>query len=127
MNAENIKTVKTKQLKTDQSPNRQIAKSPDARRARTDFVRFKLRATAPDFVAIGGARFSGAYRRAAEPFECTRGEWKVFVERTGFFEEEKETLTGESDCWTPMVPIHRDQKSGTPRTQRKNDDSAPLR
>jgi len=67
------------------------AKSADHRRE--DFVRFRLRAEAPDFVAIGGARFSGAFRRAAQPFECTRGEWKVFIERTGFFEETNPQIT----------------------------------
>ena len=68
-------------MKITKSQNHTIAKS------RTDFVRFKLRAGAPDFVAIGGARFSGSWRRTEEPFECTRGEWKVFVQRTGWFEE----------------------------------------
>jgi hypothetical protein len=57
---------------------------------RQDFVRFRLRVEAPDYVAFGGARFSGVFARAQEPFEVTRGEWKVFFERTGFFEEEPE-------------------------------------
>jgi len=60
---------------------------------REDFVRFKLKIEAPDFVALGGARFSGAFARAREPFEVTRGEWKVFVERTGFFEEIEPSLS----------------------------------
>lgn len=71
---------------TDEPMNRSTDE-PMNRRGREDFVQFRLKASAPDFVALGGARFSGAFARAQEPFEATRGEWKVFLERTGFFEE----------------------------------------
>jgi hypothetical protein len=55
-----------------------------------DWVDFNLKESAPNCVAIGGARFSGVYRRAqsaAGGFRATRGEWKVFLEPTGWFEE----------------------------------------
>jgi hypothetical protein len=71
-----------------QNPEGQKPTNPGKNRG--DFVRFRLRRDAPNFVAFGGARFSGVFARAQEPFEVTRGEWKVFFERTGFFEE----LTG---------------------------------
>jgi hypothetical protein len=54
-----------------------------------DWVVFQLKATAPDYVALGRTRFAGSYRRDAEPFKCTRGEWLVFLEKTGFFEQVK--------------------------------------
>jgi hypothetical protein len=71
-----------------QNPEGQKATNPG--KNREDFVCFRLRAEAPNFVAFGGARFSGVFKRTEEPFEVTRAEWKVFFERTGFFEE----LTG---------------------------------
>ena len=52
-----------------------------------DWVVFQLKSTAPDYVALGRTRFAGAYRRDAQPFKCTRGEWNVFLARTGWFEE----------------------------------------
>jgi len=54
-----------------------------------DWVEFKLKPEAPDYVARGARRFSGAFRRGAEPFRCTRGEWLVFVAPMGYFEEIK--------------------------------------
>lgn len=66
-----------------------IAKAAEPKRKpREDFVRFRLKKSAPDFVAFGGRRFHGVYRRADEPFEATAGEWKVFLEKTGRFELE---------------------------------------
>ena len=53
-----------------------------------DWVRFVLKAEAPDYVVIGRARFSQIFRRANQPFRVTRGEWRVYVEKTGYFEEE---------------------------------------
>jgi hypothetical protein len=55
-------------------------------RDRQDFVQFQFKPKAPGYVAFGGARFSGIFRREAEPFEATRGEWKAWLEPTGFFE-----------------------------------------
>jgi hypothetical protein len=69
------------------SNHRTIGSSDHLPKSREDFVRFRLRPEAPDYVAFGGARFSGVFARAQEPFEVTHGEWKVFFERTGFFEE----------------------------------------
>jgi len=55
---------------------------------REDFVQFRLKQDAPDYVAIvRGRRFEGVYRRAEEPFEATRGEWSIFLAPTGLFEE----------------------------------------
>jgi len=55
---------------------------------RSDFVRFRLKQDAPDYVAIvRGRRFEGVYRRAEEPFEATRGEWIAFLAPMGRFEE----------------------------------------
>jgi len=52
-----------------------------------DFVTFRLKKDAPEYVAIGKARFSGQFRRADEPFRATRSEWKAFLEPMGYFEE----------------------------------------
>jgi hypothetical protein len=52
-----------------------------------DFVTFALKPEAPDYVALGRTRYAGEFRRSEEPFRATRGEWKVFLERTGFFEQ----------------------------------------
>jgi hypothetical protein len=54
-----------------------------------DFVTFALKPDAPDFVALGRARYAGEFRRSEQPFRATRGEWNVFLARTGFFEEVK--------------------------------------
>jgi len=51
-----------------------------------DFVTFKLKADAPARVARGGARFSGVFERSSEPFKCTKAEWLVCWQRTGYFE-----------------------------------------
>jgi hypothetical protein len=52
-----------------------------------DWVSFKLKTEAPDFVALGRTRYAGQFRRSKQPFRATRGEWNVFLARTGFFEE----------------------------------------
>jgi hypothetical protein len=51
-----------------------------------DWVTFKLKADAPEHVALGGARFHGIWKRGDEPFMATAGEWRVFLEKTGWFE-----------------------------------------
>jgi hypothetical protein len=51
-----------------------------------DFVTFVLKAEAPDYVALGRTRYAGQFRRSEEPFRCTKGEWHVFLARTGWFE-----------------------------------------
>jgi len=51
-----------------------------------DFVTFALKPEAPDFVALGRTRYAGEFRRTEQPFRATRGEWNVFLEKTGFFE-----------------------------------------
>ncbi len=52
-----------------------------------DWVSFKLKGDAPEEVSLGTVRFAATYRRAEEPFSATRGEWSVFLEPSGFFEE----------------------------------------
>ena len=54
-------------------------------------MRFRLRVEAPDFVSLGGPRYSGIFRREEGPWEATLGEWRFFLNPYGFFEviEEK--------------------------------------
>ena len=62
-----------------------------------DFVNFRLKQAAPDYVAIGKTRYAAAFRRGEEPFRSTRGEWKVWLEKTGYFEEESGVRSQESE------------------------------
>ena len=71
---------------TDRSQNEETPKTAKASRPREDFVRFRLRAEAPDYVAFGGARFSGVFARAQEPWDATKGEWRFWLGPSGFFE-----------------------------------------
>jgi len=59
----------------------------DAQPRGEDWVDFDLKESAPNYIALGGARFSGTFRRGAGPFRATHGEWKVFLEPTGWFEK----------------------------------------
>jgi len=56
-----------------------------------DWINFKLKVDAPEEVSLGNVRFAGTFRRSDQPFSATRGEWLLFLQATGWFEEIAET------------------------------------